>query len=263
MRTRFAPSPTGYLHLGHAAAAREAFGYAAARGGECLLRVEDIDTVRCKPYFTQALYEDLRWLGFDWPQPVRVQSAHMGEYRAALESLRGRGLVYRCFKTRKDLPSGIYRGPDQPVSEAEAARRMAAGEHAAWRLSMARAKDALGARFDDLSYTEAGQNSCADLSGFGDEVLARKDIGVSYHLAVTHDDACQNITHVVRGNDLRDMTPFHVLLQALMGWPVPEYYHHDLVLRPDGAKLSKRTSDTAIRALREAGMSAQDMLASI
>jgi glutamyl-Q tRNA(Asp) synthetase len=244
--------------MGHALAAKRAFDFAKARGGTCLLRIEDIDSTRCKSEYTQAIYEDLRWLGFDWPAPVRVQSEHKQSYLGVLEGLRARGLIYRCFKNRKALPSGIYTGPETPLSEDETARRLAAGEPAAWRLSMARAR---GAGFEQLSYRESGTRQLADLSSFGDEVLARKDIGVSYHLACVHDDALQKITHVVRGADIAPLTPFHVLLQALMGWETPEYYHHDLLLRADGEKLSKRAGDRTIRSARISGKSAKALLA--
>jgi len=256
MLTRFAPSPTGHLHLGHALAAKHAFDF-----GPCLLRIEDIDHTRCKPEFTQAIYEDLAWLGFDWPQPVRIQSEHRADYDKVIDTLRDKGLLYRCFLTRKDLPSAPYQGPFTPMSEDEQHARIKTGDAFAWRLSLSKCQDFLGDGFTRLSYLEAGKVERADLTPHGDVVLARKDIGTSYHIAVIHDDAVQNISDVVRGQDLKDQTSVHVLLQTLMGWPTPHYHHHSLLMSNDGAKLSKRNQDTTIRSLREAGHSPQDVLA--
>ena len=157
VNTRFAPSPTGYLHLGHAFAAAQAFGFARESAGTCLLRIEDIDHTRCRPEYTKAIYEDLDWLGFDWPIPARVQSQHRGDYQRVIDSLNDKGLLYRCFKTRKELPEGIYRGQQDPEED----KRIKAGEKFAWRLSIPRVEDYLG---------ETGLP-------FSDEVLARKDIG--------------------------------------------------------------------------------------
>lgn len=271
MMTRFAPSPTGFLHLGHARAAQRAFGFAQKHNGACLLRIEDIDHMRCKPEFTAAIYEDLRWLGFDWPQPVRVQSEHKQDYEGVITALAARGLIYRCFSTRREIAAqsdedGVYRGPEFTASRDEELARIADGEAFAWRLSLSRARDELGERFEALSYTEidyAGRargERPAHANRFGDEVIARRDIGVSYHLAVTHDDAAQEVTHIVRGADLRALTGFHVLLQALMGWPTPLYHHHKLIKTVDGEKLAKRRGSLAIRALREAGHSPEQVL---
>ena len=263
MRTRFAPSPTGYLHLGHALAAREAFGFAAADNDVCLLRIEDIDHTRCKPEYTKAIYDDLSWLGFDWPKPARVQSQHRADYENTLESLKARGLLYPCFLTRREIkaraPDGIYRGPETHLSRCELEARIAQGETPAWRLSLSRCRDLLGADFSQLNYLEKGQRVAP--APFGDEVLARKDIGLSYHLCAVHDDALQGITHIVRGVDIAPHTQFHILLQKLMNWPTPEYYHHKLLLNKDGQKLAKRKADTSIRSLREQGLSPQDVLA--
>lgn len=241
MITRFAPSPTGYLHLGHAYAAAQAFGWARETGGTCLLRIEDIDHTRCKADFTEAIYEDLRWLGFNWPTPVRVQSRHCADYDGVIAALRERGLVYRCFKTRTELPDGAYIGG--PLAVAEEAARLARGEPFAWRLASANMPD------------------LPDSFAHGDVVLARKDIGTSYHIAVTHDDHIQGVTHIVRGQDLADQTDIHTLIQRLMGWRTPTYTHHGLVMGDDGKKLSKRNRDTTIRSLRAAGMGADDVLA--
>ncbi|NNE57157.1 MAG: tRNA glutamyl-Q(34) synthetase GluQRS [Hellea sp.] len=238
--TRFAPSPTGYLHLGHAYAAQQAFGYANEHGGICLLRIEDIDHTRCKPEYTSAIYEDLDWLGFDWPIPVRVQSQHRADYACVIDRLNAMDLLYRCFKTRKELPDGVYRGGPDP----DEAARLKANEKFAWRLSIDRAQAHLGE---------------SDLP-FSDEVLARKDIGTSYHVACCHDDALQAVTHVVRGKDIEPLTAFQNLLQRLMGWSVPEYIHHKLRLNPDGEKLSKRNHDTSIRSLRAEGYTAAEVL---
>lgn len=265
MITRFAPSPTGYLHLGHALAAKEAFGFAAGAGGTCLLRVEDIDRTRCRPEYTRAIYEDLDWLGFDWPLPARVQSAHLAEYAGALESLKSRGLVYPCFLTRRELTDiqgddAVYRGPETRPDTDDIALRLRAGEKPAWRLSMRAAKDALGAKFDALSYREKGELIPARADDHGDVVLARKDVGTSYNLACTYDDALQGVTDVVRGRDLESLTGLHVLLQTLMGWPVPDYRHHDLLMKNAGEKLSKRGGDTSIRSMRETGMTPAQVL---
>lgn len=210
-----------------------------------MLRIEDIDHTRCKPEYTRAIYEDLDWLGFDWPLPARVQSQHRADYAKVIESLNEKGLLYRCFKTRKELPpntdkDGVYRGGPDPNE----ATRLKAKEKFAWRLSINKVQDFLGE---------------TDLP-FSDEVLARKDIGTSYHVACCHDDALQGVTHIVRGMDIEPLTGFQHLLQRLMGWPVPKYFHHSLRLNDDGDKLSKRNHDTSIRSLREEGYTAQQVL---
>ena len=261
MRTRFAPSPTGYLHLGHAFAAYEAFGFAATRGGECLLRIEDIDHTRCKPEFTDAIYEDLTWLGFNWPKPVRVQSTHVSDYQKTLHDLKSRALIYPCFLTRKDIKplmkNGVYLGPKTPLSQDEVESRISKGETPAWRLSINHARDILGPEFDKLDFEESGLR--VPQAPFGDEILARKDIGLSYHLCVTHDDTIQGITHVVRGVDIAPHTRFQVLLQKLLGGPILAYHHHALLLNQDGEKLAKRKADTAIRDLRAAGLTPDEV----
>ncbi len=238
--TRFAPSPTGYLHLGHAYAAEQAFSYAQERGGTCVLRIEDIDHTRCKPEYTKAIYEDLDWLGFDWPLPARVQSQHLMDYQKVIDQLNDMGLLYRCFKTRKELPDGVYRGTPDP----DEARRVSDHEAFAWRLSIAEVEAHLGET--DLPFT--------------DEILARKDIGTSYHVACCHDDALQSITHVVRGMDIAPLTGFQNLLQRLMGWPQPEYFHHELLTNAQGEKLAKRNHDTTIRSLRDQGFTPAQVL---
>lgn len=255
--TRFAPSPTGLLHLGHALAADRAFGFAREAGGTCLLRIEDIDTTRCKPEFTAAIYEDLGRLGFDWPEPVHVQSAHFEDYARVLEGLKSRGLVYPCYLTRRELAQFptpyVNPGPLKTPQEA-------CGKTPAWRLSMRAARNALGAGFDSLTYTDNGDIKPANAERYGDVVLARKDIGTSYHLACTHDDALQGTTDVVRGSDLADMTGLHRVIQALMGWPTPDYHHHGLVMKDDTDKLSKRSGDTAISQLLTDGFAPAEIL---
>lgn len=264
MITRFAPSPTGYLHLGHALAADQAFGFARRAGGECLLRLEDIDHTRCRREYSAAIYEDLSWLGFDWPKPVRVQSEHREDYAKALEALKDRGLVYPCYLTRKDISkveSETGAPYQNPHAFTAASRAPDAKSATAWRLSVQAAKDALGIRFGALSFVNNETLTPATPALYGDVVLARKDIGTSYHLACTYDDAAQDVTDVVRGQDLLESTHIHVLIQALMGWPTPHYHHHDLLMASHSEKLSKRRGDTAIRALREAGQAPKDVLA--
>ncbi|PWS35547.1 tRNA glutamyl-Q(34) synthetase GluQRS [Falsiroseomonas bella] len=265
--TRFAPSPTGFLHLGHAHSALAGWTRARAAGGRFLLRLEDIDPGRCRPEYATAILEDLRWLGLDWDGPVRVQSEHLEEYRLALDSLAARGLLYPCFCTRADIAREIAasgaapHGPDGPLypgtcrnlSKEERARRIAAGEAHALRLDMARAL-ALAPR--DLSFHEEGEGRIACRpERFGDVVLARKDAPASYHLCVTHDDALQGVTLVTRGEDLRPATDLHRLLQALMGWPEPAYAHHRLLTDASGRRLAKRDKAATLRDLRAAGVS--------
>ena len=264
VQTRFAPSPTGYLHLGHAFSALNAYHYAKRASGRFILRIEDIDQGRCRPEFAQAIYEDLAWLGLDWESPVRVQSQHMGDYHAALDRLRGLGLIYRCFKTRKAIAADIGRAPHgldlpyrgQPLSPDQEAEHMAKGHGFAWRLSLDAARQHLGKAFDDLTFVEDGRGvQIARPQRAGDIVLARKDLGVAYHLAVVVDDALQGITHVTRGQDLFEATGVQRLLQALLGLPPPTYCHHRLLCGPDGQRLAKRDRGQTLRALREGGVS--------
>lgn len=273
--SRFAPSPTGYLHLGHAFSALTAWQAARRTGGRFILRIEDIDTTRCRPEFEAAIYEDLAWLGLDWEDAVRRQSEHFADYDAVLASLIDRNLVYRCFKTRKEIaadiaraphltadgPEGVvYTGPDAMMSADEEAKRLANGEDFAWRLSVHRCRDLLGERFDRLTFIEHGDGNLHDHGEIyarpdrlGDVVLGRKDVGTSYHLAVTHDDALQGITWVIRGRDLFEATHLHRLLQELMGWPVPDYFHHRLLTDSQGKRFAKRDRAVTLRELREAG----------
>jgi glutamyl-Q tRNA(Asp) synthetase len=260
--TRFAPSPTGRLHLGHAFSALTAHEAARAVGGRFLLRIEDIDRQRCRPAFEAAIYEDLAWLGLDWEQPVRRQSEHMVDYQAALDQLRNQGLLYRCFRTRKEVLDEIARAPHEtqevfragPLPTDEETRRMEAGEPFAWRLSLDHAKAMLGRAWDDLIFTDLdigavqARPECA-----GDVVLARKDVGVAYHLACVVDDALQGVTHVIRGEDLREAAHIQRLLQALLGLPTPVYRHHRLLLDADGRRLAKRAGSKSLVELRAEG----------
>lgn len=265
--TRFAPSPTGYLHRGHAYSALTAHAAARAEGGRFVLRIEDIDATRCRPEYEAAIFEDLAWLGLTWETPVRRQSEHLADYQAALARLEAEGLLYRCFRTRKELaqamasaphgPMEVYRG--QPVAADEEARRLAEGEPFAWRLSLDAAARRLGG-FVGLTFTDeaAGVVQARPELG-GDVVLARKDVGVAYHLAVVVDDALQEITHVIRGQDLFEATHVQRLLQALLGLPTPAYRHHALITGPDGRRYAKRDGAETLRALRERGMSAAEL----
>jgi glutamyl-Q tRNA(Asp) synthetase len=266
--TRFAPSPTGYLHRGHAFSALTAFVAAQKAGGRFLLRIEDIDATRCRPEYEAAIYEDLAWLGLSWESPVRRQSEHMDDYRAALERLRDRRLVYRCFRTRKEILDAIGQAPHglpppfrgQPLEPAEESRRLKAGQAFAWRLSLDAAKAALGPAWDRLSFVEQGEGElAADPSAAGDVVLARKDVGVAYHLAVVVDDARQGITHVIRGRDLFEATPIQRLLQELLGLPAPVYRHHRLLLGPDGKRYAKRDKAETLREIRSRGITADEL----
>lgn len=271
--TRFAPSPTGHLHLGHAHAALFAWHLARRAGGRFLLRLEDIDPVRCRPEYVAAIEEDLAWLGLDWPRPVRVQSRHMAEYGAALDALATRGLLYPCFCTRAEIAREIAsaahapHGPDGPLypgtcrrlPPAERALRLARGEPHALRLDMAAA---LRLAPSDLGFHELGEGRLrCDPAQFGDVVLARKDTPASYHLCVTHDDAAQGVTLVTRGADLKPATHLHRLLQALLGWPEPAYAHHALLRDGTGRRLAKRDGAPTLRALREAGLSPAEVRA--
>lgn len=265
--TRFAPSPTGYLHKGHAFSALTAYDAARAASGRFVLRIEDIDATRCRPPFDAAIFEDLAWLGLAWETPVRRQSEHLDDYHAALARLEVEGLVYRCFRTRKEVaqamasaPHGsmeVFRGG--PLPPDEEAAKLAAGEPFAWRLSLeAAARKLCG--FDDLTFVDEAEGLVAARPELGgDVVLARKDVGVAYHLAVTVDDALQGITHVIRGVDLFEATHVQRLLQALLGLPTPTYRHHRLLAGPDGKRFAKRDKAETLRSLREGGMSAAEL----
>ncbi|HEY4774368.1 MAG TPA: tRNA glutamyl-Q(34) synthetase GluQRS [Xanthobacteraceae bacterium] len=277
---RFAPSPNGYLHLGHALSALVNFDLARATGGRLLLRIEDIDFSRCRPEYETAIYQDLAWLGLTWEEPVRRQSQHLDDYRATLDWLVREGLVYPSFESRTEIarliaeresadgpwprdPDGapLYPGTAKALSVAERARRMASQPYVL-RLDTAAAM----ARAGPLVWREAVSPPAGDCqlvaaapAAWGDVVLARKDAPTSYHLAVVVDDALQGVTHVARGRDLLAATSVHRLLQALLGLPAPLYHHHRLVLDADGRKLSKSGGATALRVLRAKGATPADI----
>jgi glutamyl-Q tRNA(Asp) synthetase len=272
--TRFAPSPTGYLHLGHAFSALFAWQRAREAGGRFLLRLEDIDPGRCRAEFADAILHDLAWLGIDWAGAVRVQSQHLPEYRSTLDELARRGLLYPCFCTRADIqrelqqsvaaphaPDGTtpYPGTCRALSRDERETRIAAGERYALRLDVQRA---LAEVRQPLSFADAAEGIviCRPQL-FGDVVLARKDAPASYHLCVTHDDARQGVTLVTRGVDLRPATHLHRLLQALMGWPEPGYAHHPLLTDASGRRLAKRDRAATLRDLRAQGYTADQVRA--
>ncbi len=249
--TRFAPSPTGPLHLGHAFSAVQAHRLARASGGRFCLRIDDIDGSRSRPAYVQAALDDLAWLGLEIDGPPLVQSARVAAYQAALDALAARGLTYPCFCTRADIaasvaaphgPTPAYPGTCRGMAAAVAARRRAAEPHC-WRLDVAAALDA----------APAGVDRAALVAG-GDLVLARKDAPASYHLASTLDDAELGITDVVRGADLAAATAVHRLLQALLGLPTPRYHHHPLLCGPDGRRLAKRDGAASLASLRAAGV---------
>ncbi len=261
--TRFAPSPTGYLHLGHAYSAQFAYEAARLSGGRFLLRIEDIDQTRCRPEFERGIVEDLRWLGLRWDGAVRRQSQHMAAYENALRRLKALGVVYPCFCTRSQIKAEIegvgqaphgpageaaYPGTCRRLTEAERRRRIEAGEAYAQRLDAAKALEATG----PLAWRdERGGAIPADPLSLGDVVLARKDVPTSYHLAVTVDDHLQGVTLVTRGEDLFHATHVHRLLQALLGLRTPRYYHHNLIADSTGQRLAKRNRAVTIRHLRE------------
>lgn len=272
--TRFAPSPSGFLHLGHAYAALFAWQLAERSNGQFVLRIEDIDSARSQPKYEAAIYEDLSWLGISWPEPVLRQSERMGVYGAALDRLDEMGLLYPCFCTRKDILAEINRsagaphprGPDGPVypgicrgiGNSERDERIAAGAAYALRLDVAEAAKMVG----DLSWhdrTRGTQQVQADQ--LGDVVLARKDIATSYHLAVTVDDAAQGITVVTRGDDLFEATHIHRLLQALLGLDVPEWHHTPMLTDPSGKRLAKRDNAFTLRELRKNGVAGEQVWA--
>lgn len=269
--TRFAPSPTGLLHLGHAYAALTA-AEAAGAGGHFLLRIEDIDQGRAREAFVDAIFADLSWLGLAWETPVRRQSAHFPDYDRALQRLRDARLLYPCFCTRADIRREIGdavaapQGPDGPIypgtcrekSEPERATLIASGAPFAWRLNVAKAMTCTG----ELAWHDhAAGHVRATPEIFGDVVLGRKDVPTSYHLACTWDDALQGITLVTRGQDLFAATHIHRLLQALLDLPTPRYAHHSLIVSADGRKFSKRDHAPTLRASREAGQTAAEVIA--
>jgi glutamyl-Q tRNA(Asp) synthetase len=277
---RFAPSPNGYLHLGHAASALLNFDMARAAGGRFLLRIEDIDITRCRPEFEAAIYEDLAWLGLAWETPVRRQSLHFAAYREAIEKLSARGLIYPSFESRTEIaglvaqkesvapwprdPDGapLYPGTAKLLTAEERRRGIESGMPYALRLDMA----AACAQAGDLGWTELGEGPDGERGAvtarpedWGDVILARKEVPTSYHLSVVIDDALQGLTDVVRGRDLFWSTSVHRLLQSLLGLPQPVYRHHSLMTDGSGQKLSKSTGATGLRELRAAGATAADI----
>jgi glutamyl-Q tRNA(Asp) synthetase len=275
---RFAPSPNGRLHLGHALSALLNLKMARESGGRMLLRIEDIDRVRCTPKLEAMMLEDLEWIGFEWDEPPRRQSEHFDEYKAALDELRERELVYPAFLSRSAVkaltaanaawpadPDGapLYPHVERALSHGERDKRIAAGEDFALRLDMDKALEAAPGL---LEWSESGSgpdletgNIVARPGKWGDVILGRKDTPASYHLACVMDDALQGVTHVVRGTDLFHATSVHRLLQALLRLPAPLYHHHRLILGSDGRKLSKSRAGTALGALRESGSTPADI----
>lgn len=278
---RFAPSPNGYLHLGHAFSALFTAAMAARFGGRFLLRIEDIDLTRSRPEFEAAIYEDLSWLGLEWERPVRRQSEHFDLYDAAIARLDGLGLIYPCFATRREIAEavaargklagydpdgaplypGLYRNSPRELSQ----ERIAAGEPYALRLDMEMAA-ALGREMarGEIVIREFGAAGDIRLrearpEQWGDIILARKDVPASYHVAVVTDDALQGVTHVTRGADLASATDIHRLLQILLHLPDPAYCHHRLILAGDGRKLSKSHQDKGVRAMREEGITVDEI----
>ena len=279
--TRFAPSPTGLLHRGHAfsvlTAWRAAQEAAVAGDARFLLRIEDTDFTRCRPEYEAAIVEDLHWLGIDWEKPVRRQSGHRAEYDAALERLREMGVLYRCFRTRKELMAlaGVAPHSDDPndphafshgsISPDDEAERLARGEAFAWRLSLHAARERLG----DLSALTWVEERAlpgvhhATPERLGDMVVGRKDIGAGYIIASVLDDALQGVTHVIRGEDLIEATSVQRVLQALLGLPTPVYRHHPLLLGPDGKRYAKRDKSVTLAELRASGVTAETLKAGI
>ena len=284
--TRFAPSPNGWLHLGHAFSAITAHDFARELGGDFLLRIEDIDMGRCRPEYVEGIYDDLAWLGLTWDGPVRRQSDHFADYEQALKTLRDRGLVYPCFATRKDIndaivssgigfarwpldPDGapVYPGIYKDLAPSELNRLMWEGRTYAWRLDMemalAEAEEINGGpiTFTEIGAGPRGQKGVLPINPlrYGDVVIARKDVPTSYHLAVTLDDAAQGVTVVTRGQDLFPATYVHRVLQILIGLPEPRYRHHGLIRDETGRRLSKTAKDQGLRDLRAGGASPADI----
>jgi len=269
--TRFSPSPTGLLHLGHAYSALIAWRAAREAGGRFLLRLEDIDQTRCRAEFAAAILEDLAWLGLDWDGPVRKQSEHFDDYRQALATLDAVRVLYPCFCTRREIQAEIARaggaphgdvGPRYPgtcrrLAGDEVAAKLRSGSDYALRFDSARTLALTG----PLGWTEEGRQRQADPEVLGDVVLARKEFPASYHLAVTVDDAVQGITLVTRGADLATATHIHCVLQALLGLPTPRYRHHPLLTDATGRRLAKRDGVATIRSMREQGMTPGEVIA--
>jgi glutamyl-Q tRNA(Asp) synthetase len=278
---RFAPSPNGRLHLGHAYSALLNADLAARFRGRFLLRIEDIDVTRCRPEFEAGIYQDLAWLGLFWEQPVRRQSEHLLEYRTALAALQERGLAYPCFCSRKEIaaavaqreaagerpwprdPDGVplYPGTCRTLPAAAVEGRIAAGESHAWRLDRAGARQVVSPRLAYTRFAPDGAEEAVEArpERWGDPVIARKEIPTSYHLSVVLDDALQGVTHVVRGQDLETATDLHVLLQKLLGFQTPRYHHHPLIRDEAGDKLSKSLLSESLADLRARGVTAEEV----
>ncbi|TPI59737.1 tRNA glutamyl-Q(34) synthetase GluQRS [Mesorhizobium sp. B3-1-7] len=277
---RFAPSPNGELHLGHAYSALLNQRMAAQAGGRLLLRIEDIDVARCTPQFEAGIFRDLEWLGLNWERPVRRQSEHFAEYRAVLDRLIAEELVYPAFMSRGEIrafiaetggrdwprdPDGVplYPPLDKALPARERKRRIGENMPFAWRLDVEAAMACFAAGLSWAEFTDetmsATRTVAARPQDWGDIIVARRDIPTSYHLAVAVDDALQDVSHVVRGQDLYSATGVQRLLQELLGLPQPRYFHHRLILGPDGRKLSKSFKDTGLAALRDAGVPVRDV----
>ncbi len=267
VRTRFAPSPTGLLHVGHAYAAITAYNVAKQRGGEFILRIENIDHLRCDDEAIEQIYQDLSWLGLTWREPVRVQSEHMSDYDQALQKLEAMDVLYPCFCSRKDIKEEIARaahaphGPEGPLypgtcralSREEKRRLLKQNVEYAMRLDLEKSLSLINQ--DELFWRDIHHNQIfAQPHQLGDVVIARKDIGTSYHLSVVVDDALQNITHVTRGEELEFATHIHCVLQKLLGLPVPIYHHHQLITDQDGQKFSKRDQSETLASYRNRGV---------
>ena len=275
--TRFAPSPTGLLHKGHAFSALTAWTAAKEAGGRFLLRIEDTDFTRCRPEYEAAIFEDLAWLGLDWEAPVLRQSKHRADYDAALERLQALGVLYRCFRTRKELmalaggaphaddPADALAFTGGPLSPDEEAERLAQGQAFAWRLSLKAARDRLG-DLGQLTWIEETADPGlvhAEPERLGDMVVGRKDIGAGYVIASVVDDGRQGVTHVIRGEDLIATTSIQRVLQALLDLPTPVYRHHRLLLGPDGKRYAKRDRSVTLAELRSGGMTAEALRAEL
>lgn len=273
MITRYAPSPTGLLHLGNIYSALRCFGAASEAGGVCLLRIEDIDLQRCKPEYEEAIYEDLAWVGCEWPLPVRRQSEHLEDYEVALEKLRGIGVLYPCFCSRRQIraeiagmvsaphgPDGaLYPGICRGLDKDLAAERIENGEAHSWRLDCDKAQKLVG----DIYWEDKhqGRVKAEPAKLLGDAILGRKDTPASYNLSVVVDDSLQEVTHIIRGRDLFHATHLHVLLQALLGYVQPLYHHHDLIKdMVTGERLSKRSYANSLASMRENGKLPLDII---
>lgn len=273
--TRFAPSPTNNLHLGHVYSARMAYDLAKKEGGNFILRIEDIDPNRCKPEFTEQILDDLVWLGLNWDGPIRKQSEHLDEYAEILAKLESMGVVYPCFCTNKEIREEIERAGQAPhagehilypsicksLSHQEREQKISQGESYAMRLDMDLAIEKTGHCHTPLTWQDKDGEVIATPQELGDVVVARKDIGsTSYHISAVHDDHLQGVTHIVRGVDLLYTTPVHRILQALLGYETPLYHHHALLINPEtGYRFAKRDNPMTIKMMREAGKTPEDV----